>query len=87
MAVRAGGRCGRSRPFVDDEAAAFEMIDQSLCGDPRHGVVGMMDALAAIEAQGIGQRLLDLAGLGRAGRLGWYLLCHRPVLRVGRTGT
>ncbi len=56
----------RGRPFHQDVAGPLEVLDQPFGRDARHGVVGVVDALATGEAQREGQGLLDLLRGGGA---------------------
>ena len=46
----------RRRPFHDHEARSLQMLDKPLGDDLRHDLIRVVDALAALVAQGEGQR-------------------------------
>jgi hypothetical protein len=45
------------RPLHDDESRSLQMLDQALGDDRRHEFVGVVNALAALKAQGEGERV------------------------------
>jgi hypothetical protein len=70
VAVSAGAGRRPAGLLHQDETGPLQVLYQALRGDPRHGVVGMPNPLAAVEPQRVGEALFDLQGAGRAqGRL------------------
>jgi hypothetical protein len=60
-------RCGSDLwpPCHDDEAGALQMLHKAFGDNLRHDLVGVVDALAAFEAQRIGERVGEIAWVGR----------------------
>jgi hypothetical protein len=48
----------------DDEAGALQTLDEALRHDPGHDLVGVVNALAALEAQSERERGGEIAGFG-----------------------
>jgi hypothetical protein len=47
-----------------NEAGALEMLHEAFCNNLRHDLVGVVRALAALEAQGDGERVGEVAWVG-----------------------
>jgi hypothetical protein len=59
----------RSRPanrrlLHDDKAGELEVLHKPPCHDLCHDLIGVVDALAALEAQREGERVSDVFGRG-----------------------
>ncbi len=52
------------QPFHDGEASPFQMFDEPLRDDLGHDLVGIVDALAALEAQCEGECIGEVRGIG-----------------------
>ncbi len=48
------------RPLYDDGTGALQTLHKPLGHDLRHDLVGVVDAVAALEAQGEGERVGDI---------------------------
>ena len=58
------------RPLHHHKARALEVLDKPPCDDLRHDLVGVVDALAAMEAQGEGERGGEIVTRGRRKLIG-----------------
>ncbi len=70
------GAADNRHPLHDHKAGALQMLDQALRYDFGHDLVGVVNALAALEAQGEGERR------GKVGRVG-----GRELVGVGHRRT
>jgi hypothetical protein len=56
------------RTLHHDKAGPFQMLDKALADDLRHDLIGVVDALATLEAQRVGQRVGEVGQI-REGKL------------------
>jgi hypothetical protein len=65
-----------------DESRSLQVLHKPLGEDLRHELVGVVDALAALEAQGEGQRAGDVLGSGGCKAIGRNVICAKPMAGV-----